>query len=227
VSLWSVERNRGSAYEFHARDLPIPAERTVWFFEVTGPALALGSTQSLDDVDTEAADEANISVFNRHSGGGAVLLEATGSVWIDVVIPNTDPLWNDDVALATHWLGQVWLDTLDDLGVDDASMHVGSLAATPMSPVLCFAGVGPGEILVGGNKVIGISQRRTRDAARFQCSVLLDWDPELHARLLGPGLDRVNGSVPAAEAIAALAVRPLRGLGPDAILAAFVGRLPK
>ena len=41
---------------------------------------------------------------------------------------------------------------------------------------MCFAGVGPGEVLVGGRKVVGISQRRTRAGARFHCAALRAWD---------------------------------------------------
>lgn len=41
---------------------------------------------------------------------------------------------------------------------------------------MCFAGVGAGEVLLDGRKVVGISQRRARDGARFQCVVFRSFD---------------------------------------------------
>jgi hypothetical protein len=55
--------------------------------------------------------------------------------------------------------------------------------------LVCFAGLGPGEVTagLGGAKVVGISQRRTRAGARFQCAVPLAWDPGRLAALLALG----------------------------------------
>ncbi len=48
----------------------------------------------------------------------------------------------------------------------------------------CFAGLGPGEVTIGGRKAVGISQRRTRAGARFQCVAYERWDPGPLAALL-------------------------------------------
>ena len=48
---------------------------------------------------------------------------------------------------------------------------------------MCFDGVAPGEVVLAGPddglpaKLVGISQRRTRDGARFQCIVHHRWAP--------------------------------------------------
>ncbi|HEX4903649.1 MAG TPA: hypothetical protein VFV42_12605, partial [Acidimicrobiales bacterium] len=61
------------------------------------------------------------------------------------------------------------------------------LACGPLGGTVCFAGRGPGEVLLGEAKVVGISQRRTRAGARFQCAVPVRWDPApLAAVLAGP-----------------------------------------
>ena len=61
----------------------------------------------------------------------------------------------------------------------------------PWSSLACFGGVGPGEVLVESRKVVGIAQRRTRFAAAFQTTALLDWDPAALVRLLRlPPADR-------------------------------------
>ncbi|MBX3313633.1 MAG: lipoate--protein ligase family protein [Actinobacteria bacterium] len=174
---WGIERHVGSAAAFHARTVPSPARRTVWWFEVAQPAVALGSTQSLEVVDEELAKEAGVDVVRRRSGGGAVWLEPDGVTWVDVLLPAGDPHWSDDVGRSALWLGRIWADVLTDVGVCGATVHTGPLARTEDSGLVCFAGLAPGEVVVRGRKVVGVSQRRTRDAARFQCAVLHRWDP--------------------------------------------------
>jgi lipoate-protein ligase A len=192
VSRWQIERHRGSARAFHGRAIDDVAEPTVWVFEVDATAVALGSTQPIEDVDLGLAAELGIDVFHRRSGGGAVLLQPDSSLWIDVVLPASDHRWTEDVSVAPLWLGQLWANALRGVGADAVTVHIGPMQANPMSSVICFAGIGPGEVLRGG-KVVGISQRRTRTVARFQTVALLGWDWSLHQRLLAPGIDRVGG----------------------------------
>ncbi len=135
----------------------------------------LGSTQAPIAVD-------GIEVCRRRSGGGAVLVHPGDVLWIDVLLPRHDRLWDDDVGRAAHWLGEAWRDALG-VGV----VHTGGMVRSSWSSLICFAGVGPGEVLVDGAKVVGISQRRTRAGARFQCVVLRTWDPTELARIFAPG----------------------------------------
>ena len=51
-------------------------------------------------------------------------------------------------------------------------------------PLVCFAGLGPGEVLRDGDKLVGISQRRSRAGARFQCAVHIRWSPSVLVALL-------------------------------------------
>lgn len=226
ASGWAVERPVGTAAAHHGRDVLDGATRTVWAFTLDGPALVLGSTQAESDVDRRAAERFGVDVVRRRSGGGAVLLEPGDVAWIDVVVPRGDALWHDDVAVAAEWLGEAWAAALADLGVAGGDVHRGGLACGRLGAVVCFDGTGPGEVAVGGQKVVGISQRRTRAGARFQCSVPLAWRPERHASLLAPGIERALPGVDPLEAAAAVAVRPLTGVGADDVLAALLGRLP-
>jgi len=223
---WAVERPHGPAASHHARDVLDGARRSVWAFGLEGPALVLGSTQRADDVDTEAAARLGVDVVRRRSGGGAVLLDPGAVAWIDLVVPRGDPLWHDDVAVAAEWLGEVWVDVLDDLGLPGGRVHRGGLECGLLGSVVCFAGTGPGEVVVAGEKVMGLSQRRTRAGARFQCSVPLDWDAGRHAALLAPGIARAAKGVDPVEAAATVAVRPLIGQRPEDVLEALVARLP-
>ena len=183
---WAVSREVGPAAAFHARDVSIPAHRTVWCFEPAVPAVVLGSTQPDAIVDRDACGRAGVDIVRRRSGGGAVLLVPGEVLWVDVVIPGGDPLWSDDIGVAVHWLGDAWAGALVACGVGGAVVHRGALVRAPWSDVVCFAGLGPGEVTVGGRKVVGISQRRTRHFTRFQCAALLAWDAAALVALLSP-----------------------------------------
>jgi lipoate-protein ligase A len=179
--------------------------------EVERPAVVLGSTQSFDVVDVGRAEAAGFSVVRRRSGGGVVILQPDDHVWIDVTVPRGHRLWNDDVERATWWLGDVWCTVLRDVvqdvpnGVANAAaagslpgggspiewaVYRDKLVATAPERAVCFASVGPGEVVrremnAGVNhKVVGISQRRTKDAARFQCTVFRAIHVALYERLL-------------------------------------------
>jgi lipoate-protein ligase A len=149
--------------------------------EVTRPALVLGSTQT-------AVDPPGIEVVRRRSGGGAVLVGPGELVWADVLVPAGDPLWEGDVGVAFHWLGEVWVQALASLGVA-ADWHRGPMVSTAWCRQVCFAGIGPGEVVAADHKVVGIAQRRTRAGSLFQCAALLRWDPQVMVRLLGLGVD--------------------------------------
>lgn len=173
---WTVEHRRGPAGALHDRPLGPDVPRAVIVLEPTQTALVLGSTQQEADVDTAALGARGVELARRRSGGGAVLLVPDATLWVDVELPRDDPLWDDDVGRAFHWLGRAWVAALADFGVR-AWVNTGALVESRWSRRVCFAGLGPGEVVVGERKLVGISQRRTRDGARFQCVLHRRWDP--------------------------------------------------
>lgn len=162
---WTIERVSGSPADIHSLGLPSPARRLVRRCDATSSAVVLGSTQS-------EPPPGDLPVARRRSGGGAVLVEPGGVLWVDVCVARGDDLWDDDIGRAFHWLGDAWA-----AAIGDAVVHRGALVTTRWSRRVCFAGLGPGEVTIDGRKVVGISQRRTRDGALFQCAALLAWDP--------------------------------------------------
>jgi lipoate-protein ligase A len=180
---WHVDVRRGPAAELHGA-VPRTDRRSASWFEVERTALVLGSAQRDEVVDAAACAAAGVEVVRRRSGGGVVLLVPGESLWLDVVVPAGDPRWHDDVATAMWWLGEVWCEALVACGVDGAAVHRGGLVHSPWSRLVCFDGVGAGEVLVAGHKAVGISQRRTRDWLRLQSSIHLAWRPELLVSLL-------------------------------------------
>jgi lipoate-protein ligase A len=173
---WTVERQRGAARELHERPLGPVVVRAVIVLEPERTALVLGSTQRESDADASALAMRDVELVRRRSGGGAVLLVPGDTLWIDVELPSTDELWDADVGRAFHWLGRAWVAALAEVGVR-GEVHTGGLVESRWSRRVCFGGLGPGEVVVDGRKVVGISQRRTRAGARFQCVVHRRWDP--------------------------------------------------
>ncbi len=174
---WAVVDHHGSAAELHQLELPVGAG-IVHHLMVGHPALVLGSTQASDLIDAESAARAGYEVAKRRSGGGVVSLREGDTAWVDVVIPPTDPRWDDDVSRSPLWLGDAWVRAMATLGVTDGVTVHRSVERRDDGRVVCFAGVGPGEVSVGGAKLVGISQRRGRWGARFQMVVNLRWAPD-------------------------------------------------
>jgi lipoate-protein ligase A len=178
-SSWKLHTEHVSAAVQHGRDL-VP-ERAVWDVRVTRTAMVLGSRQDESLLNVDQCGRNDVDVVRRRSGGGIVFLAPGEHVWLDVVVPRGDVLWNDDVAKASWWLGDVWVQTLNALGENNVLVHHESLSSDAWGDLLCFAGVGPGEVVRQSaeslSKFVGISQRRTRDYARFQCTIYPKWNP--------------------------------------------------
>lgn len=191
-SAWVVERHGGPAGALHALDPPSPARRTLWVLEPDRPALVLGSTQRPAPGMSARLAAEGIDLVVRRSGGGAVLLVPGEVAWLDLVVPRHDPLWDDDVHRAAAWVADAWVAALAALGVP-ARRHEGGSAPGRWGGTVCFAGFGPGEVVdAAGAKLVGVSQRRTRAWARFQCLLHLRHDAAALLAALG-------SSVPAAE----------------------------
>ncbi len=159
------------------------------------------------------ASERGLEVVRRRSGGGVVFVHPDDSVWLDVTIPRDDPHWVDDVGTSMLWLGEVFSDALS--AWVDADVHRGVFDAGASGRDVCFASTSPGELFVGGAKVVGISQRRTRDGARFQCVIYRRWVPSEwvaclesdSARTVALSLQVTTVEAPAADIVSAVAGR--------------------
>ena len=205
---WSRHEWVGTAHDFHAQDLPVG--RAVWSCEVTAPCIILGSTQLTDDVDPATAATLGVSIAKRRSGGGAVFVSPSDSVWIDITIPKDDALWVDDVSSSMLWLGDAFVRALAPWV--NAETFRGTFEQGQDGRTVCFASTSPGEVFVDGKKLVGISQRRGRNGARLQCVLYRQWNPHLWVPALSSTdvRDRIAAmnvatlNVPTADVVAAL-----------------------
>jgi lipoate---protein ligase len=228
---WRVTEHEGNAADLHARSAelidagtagaPGTAGRVVRVLTSTDRAVVLGSGQDDSDVDRPRAEALGISVVRRRSGGGAVLVGPGDVIWLDIVVPAGDALWVPDVGRACWWLGDTWIEALASVGLRGGRAWRGPMVRSAWSDRVCFAGLGAGEVTLDDRKVVGISQRRTRAGALFQCAVPIQWDPRPLVEVLrwrpGEG-DRAEAD------LAGVAT----GIGADraeALVSAFVARL--
>ena len=124
VLMWDRHLVGGTVADLHHRDLPLD-RRGIWVMEATTPTLVLGSAQSDDTIDAESARQAGWAWTRRRTGGGLVALDPARVVWIDVVVPVDDPLWQADVGTAFAWLGDAWA---------SAALYVAVLAVLSLRP---------------------------------------------------------------------------------------------
>ncbi len=175
---WKVVTTEGNAGAFHARPIDNVTQPEIWIHEVHEPALVLGSTQPESLLNSERASGDNIEICRRRSGGGLVRVDPD-ELWVDIVLPAKSHLWERDIGTSMLWVGQTWALALKDhLPATNTTVYSGPLLNREIGRVLCFAGMGSGEVQIDDYKVVGISQRRTREAARFQCLVKRDWYPD-------------------------------------------------
>ncbi len=233
---WIVEERRGTAAALHA-GWPAADERPnraqVAVCRVTGPALVLGSTQPESVVDLARAAAAGVALCRRRSGGGAVLVTPADPVWIDIWLPGGHPLWRPDVGRAFDWLGDCWVDALTGAGLTGLSAHrTGFVSCTRWSSLVCFGGVGTGEVVTDdGRKLVGLAQRRNRQGSWFHGACVLRWDPgpllgllamdDDERRSAGEGL---GNAVVGTSDLSASAGRP--AMDAPAIASAFIDALP-
>jgi len=178
-----VQRRSGTVSELHSIDpatLVAPGVVAVFQMLPTDSALVLGSTQPAETIDADAVASAGLWLVRRLSGGGAVAVVPAEMLWVDVVSSPDAPGWTDDVDAAAREVGQRFVEALVDLGVPRARLgvHRGAPVRRAAGRIVCFAGLGSGEVTLDGQKLVGLSQRRGRWGARVQCLVHVRFDPD-------------------------------------------------
>lgn len=149
----------------------------VWrFYRWQEPTLSLGYFQQWDDRRQHPASR-NCPVVRRPSGGGAILHDR--ELTYSFALPATHA-WARRHALLYTAVHRTLIETLADWGVQaslcGAEGNPGREGHSPQ-PFLCFQRRACGDVLVGGTKVAGSAQRRSRGAILQHGSVLLARSP--------------------------------------------------
>ena len=234
VNGWRVRHMATTANKVHHT---MPGDDTgpeVWIHRPPGPALVLGSAQPDGLVHLERAAAAEIEVCRRRSGGGLVHLDPLRDCWIDLIVPAGSEHWHDDLGRAFHWVGERWAAVLAELTAASPTVHRDA-PSSPLGRVWCFGATGHGEVTIGGTKVVGLSQRRTRHWLRLQCLVLARWEVETLRHLVDPAVARrhrpkvfadIDPAELAADQVRAGFPAGIEAPAPDLLAATFVASLP-
>lgn len=113
-----------------------------------------------------------VRVQRRSSGGGAVL---TGPWMLEAMLrlPRQHAIAARGPAGAARWFGELHLEWLREQGIEGAALYEGKTT----SHWSCFAGLGPGEVLVQGRKLTGIAQTWRRQNIYLGSGTLLSAPP--------------------------------------------------
>ncbi|GHO84277.1 lipoyl protein ligase domain-containing protein [Dictyobacter formicarum] len=168
------------------------------YWSLAQPAgLVLGFSQKESILNPAARAAGSFPVYHRRAGGTAVLVGPT-LLSLDVVLPADHPLHLPDLVESYRWFGESWVATLAQLGahtrmVTPAEAHAQRAlrrqSETREYEMLmnraCYGSLSPYEVVVGQRKVVGFDMIRRRAGSLLQAGVLLQWDSQLLAYLLG------------------------------------------
>jgi lipoate-protein ligase A len=144
------------------------APSTLRFYSWRSPWISLGSGERADDVDRDRIAWRGWGILRRASGGTAVIHQ--GQLGYAVILPSSHPIWRGDLIESYRRLAAPLAAAFRALGVaveaaPPSARAEFARAAPPGADRICFAALGPYELLTAGHKVIGNSQVRRRLAS--------------------------------------------------------------
>jgi lipoate-protein ligase A len=137
----------------------------------TRPTLSFGRHQPAAGLyDTEKLRSANIEVVRRPTGGRAILHDREVTYSVTAPVTDAPPLRE-----TYERINLILLDGLRRLGADVQLASPSQRAPAP-STRPCFETPGKGELVAGGNKLVGSAQWRDEGALLQHGSILVDDD---------------------------------------------------
>lgn len=179
------------------------------------PTLSLGRNQrAVGAYPAERASARGIAVVRRATGGRALLHHREITYSVTAPAPA-----HDSLARSYRAINAVLLEALRTLGVQ-AQVASGTTRLPPPGSAPCFEMPAPGELTVGGRKLVGSAQYREHGAMLQHGSILVDDDQPLVAELAAVS---VPATIPAATLREALGRAPTPEEFADALFAAVRG----
>ncbi len=168
------------------------------YWSIAEPAgLVLGYSQKHEILNPAALADLRIPIYHRRAGGTAVLVGAH-LLSLDVALPADSPLVLSDIVESYRWLGETWVAALARLDIQTRTVTVQE--ARKQQALLkqsdtrehesllrraCYGSLSPYEVVVGQRKVVGLDMIRRRAGSLLQAGILLHWETEDLAQLLG------------------------------------------
>ena len=170
---------------------------TLYWSMAKSQGLVLGFSQQESVLNARALAALHLPVYHRRAGGTAVLV-GPHLLGLDVALPPDHPLVLPDLVESYRWLGEAWAAALAQFGMQ--ARAVSPLEAHEQRALLkrnetreresilcrsCYGALSPYEVVVGQRKVVGLDMIRRRTGSLLQAGVLLHWETETLAQLLG------------------------------------------
>lgn len=187
-----IERSEQLLNEAEAGALPV-----LYWSQAEPYGLVLGISQKETALNPQVLARRDLPIYHRRAGGTAVLV-GPGLLDLDVVLPVGHPLILADLVESYRWFGETWVCALRLLGVEARLVlpaearqqrELGKQAALREREAVlrraCYASNSSYEVVVGERKVVGLDMIRKRTGSLLQAGVLLHWEYEALARLLG------------------------------------------
>ncbi|HKV58810.1 MAG TPA: hypothetical protein VJO32_11040 [Ktedonobacteraceae bacterium] len=170
---------------------------TLYWSQAEPEGLVLGFSQQPTILNTQALANHPLPIYHRRAGGTAVLVGAH-LLGLDVLLPAGHPLALPDLVESYRWLGETWVAALRELGIETRAVspdeahaqrdRIKQPATRERETILrcaCYGSLSPYEVVSGERKVVGLDMIRRRAGTLLQAGVLLHWDTEKLAVLLG------------------------------------------
>lgn len=172
---------------------------TLYWSQANRVGLVLGFSQKPGVLNAEALAAPPLPIYHRKAGGTAVLV-GPRLLSLDVILPAGHPLILADIVESYRWFGEAWVAALHELGIETRSVPVAeaheqrALLKQPETAQretilrrACYGSLSPHEVVAGQGqrKVVGLDMVRRRDGSLLQAGVLLRWETETLAQLLG------------------------------------------
>jgi lipoate-protein ligase A len=175
-----------------------PQPPTLYWSQANRTGLVLGFSQKAAQLNVEALHRLALPLYQRQAGGTAVLV-GPDLLALDVFLPPGHPLILTDVVESYRWLGESWVAALNRLGITtrlvppaEARAQQALLkqpATASREAVLrraCYGSLSPYEVVAPDQrKVVGLTMIRRRTGSLLQSGLLLRWEVELLALVLG------------------------------------------
>jgi lipoate---protein ligase len=161
--------------------------------------LVLGFSQQPAILNAQVLAHRPLPIYHRRAGGTTVLV-GPHLLSLDVLLPAGHPLALPDLVESYRWLGETWVATLRELGIETRAItpteahaqrdHLKQPATRERESILrraCYGSLSPYEVVAAHEnlKVVGLDMIRRRAGTLLQAGLLLHWDTAKLAALLG------------------------------------------
>ncbi len=169
----------------------------LYWSQAAREGLVLGFSQKPAVLNQAALAELSLPVYHRRAGGTAVLV-GPHLLGLDVILPADHTLVLPDLVESYRWLGEAWVTALRQLGIETRVVSPGeaheqrALLKLPETREregllrrACYGSLSSYEVVADQRKVVGLDMIRRRNGSLLQAGVLLHWETDQLARLLG------------------------------------------